>query len=492
MTKLLRDINTGCMSTPGHTGRYFIGLFFGLIHLSVLAALEPLPVTLHMQPADEVFSVPPGFERSIDRTVENRVYALGRFDVVDAGETAAEPSELEALREEHSAEGELAEAALRAAGQSADDPGVHVLQYGILSYSEELVWVPYEDEDEQEEEESDDSLFGAILTFFFPVLEEENEEEQGRWMTEASVTLDVRLIAPRDDGRRSGGDKAFSTTAYALEESPGAAHSTLLDGIAASLDTELRRLYVLRGQSAVTGRRYGTIDFGDEVGVRSGQLFTVRSETAPGSTTLLRVVQVDPGSSDVRVVRQWGTRDASGAAREVIGPSFDVRVDGIVDISDDGMLRVGPALTIVAAPYAPIHGGGGMRFFGVEDSADRVDFGFTFSAFVGAHLIALPRFRLTAVGTGELGIVTRPDDNNDSASALVPAIAPELQASIVITPHLDLLLGGGYRFAASTTDWTVTPDVEDAEPVSAEFGGDPPSVTTTGPFAYAGMRFVVF
>jgi hypothetical protein len=385
--------------------RIYCALAF-ILGAVALAALEPMPVRLDIRPTDPDLSVPPGFEARVSVAFEDAVASLPRYDTTDD----------DALIEGY-------------------------LEFAIVDFWEERVWVP----DETEPDDSDDEptgLFGFLFGWIGGASIE--EEESGRWMWDVSVTVRGRL-RPID---RPRGGTAFTETAGGLAERRSEARDNAVFEISSLLEPELRRMFILRGQSAVLDRRTVEIDLGDEIGVETGDLYRIRDGRGIGAVTLVRIVDTEWERSVARIVRQARTRDASGPARELVDNPADVRIQVVTDLPSQSVrpgdgnqgIGIGAALHFVLSPYSALYGGGGVRFFGVDDSRGRRNGGMCIEAFGGYHLLHAPRIRYAGVA----------------------AVAPAMEASFVVARRTDLVFGAGYRFSTETREWWVIVGSRDA------------------------------
>lgn len=381
---------------------------------------------------------------------------------------------------------ELPRFAIQLDGSSS--PKTTRLEYRLIDFSEERVWVEDEDDEEDATEE------GVLLRFLFGLFTDGEGGKDGHWEHDTSVTVEVRLVEPGERPQR------FVLTSTARADTVPNSRDAAVVELRDLISPELRDLYLLTENVTATDAPTVRLEMGSSVGVERGYLFAVSSEEDPRAISLLRAVEVSADSTEARVVRRWGTTETGGTAREVVRGAGDLRLDVTVDMPA-GDLRPGDAgsdynisgsLLFVAVPYAPVHGGGGVRFFSVRDETSRRDFGFGLQAFGGVHLYRAPRFRIAFLGGGNLDFVFRPDDNDDSVVVTVPSLWPAVEASVVIGPHLDVVAGAGYRFSVMASGWITSVDEEGVESSDAVFADGNPRVSTTGPFTNLGLRFCFF
>ena len=448
-------VRTFILGKRAETPVILVALF--LTAVTAVSGREPLVVRPVPTEADPALGVPAGLEARLLAAVEDGIYALPRFSVLPDG--------------------------------TAED-GVE-LHYRVLDYDAQRVWVPDPETEEDDEESEGGILFTVLFGWLF---DREIAAEEGRWMFDTSVTIRGELRNPGERGTL----KAFTLSSYVRDESAVASREAVVADIARSIEDELKRLYVLRGEAVAAGDRRVGLDLGADVGVERGSIYRVESDVHSDAVTLVRVIDVDRSSSTARVVRRAGTVDSTGSATEHLDGTADLRLDLLMDLpaqavrpgSGNDTPSIGMSFTVVAAPYAPVYGGGGVRLFVVDDSRGRRDAGFGVFAFGAGHVVHRPRLRVAALLGGELSFVFRPDDDGNGASTFVPALWPAVEASVLVAPHVDIVLGGGYRFGIEAQDWQIPGD--DAEMSDATFEGSEPSVSTTGAFAAVGMRYSFF
>jgi hypothetical protein len=428
-----------------------------------ISGLEPLRIVLDPVSADGERSLPAGIEARYFALFEDAVFALARYDVQSVRETA------EAR-----------------------------LEFRVVDFIEERVWVP--DEDGPEQSDADDG--GRFLDWFARVLfgwatgNRVDQNERGQWMYDASLVVSARLI-PLDPSRAS---KRFTLTAFAGAESMPAVRTAVLDAIAQELDSELRRLFILRGIATSGEGRSVSIDLGGDLGVERGAVFRVDSPDGDGSLNLVRAERVEAHHTVARVVRQYGTDDATGIAQELVDNPADLRADLVVDLPSDGARpgagndtpSLSASLLFVLAPYAPFHGGGGIRIFSVEDSRLRQNAGFGIVAFGGLHLVRRSRVRAAVLLTGGADFVFRPDDAGEPSSTVLGTLAPGAEVNVVLSPNVDAVVGAGYRLGTTSNSWWIVDGDEDEQARSGSFDGSSPAVSTRGPYATIGLRYCFF
>lgn len=460
LDRCIARLNTVMMRTfipTRRAGTFVAGMALFLGAFTEVSGVEPLVLRLVPTEAEATLGIPAGFEARLLAVVEDGVYALPRFSVYPSG-TAGDAVEF---------------------------------HYRVLDYDAQRVWVP----DQETEEDDSDSDGGVLFTVLFGWLfKREIIDEDGRWMFDTSATIRGEL---RRSGER-GTLRTFTLSSYVQHESAIASREAVIEDIAQSIEGELKRLYILHGEATAAGGDRVSLDFGADVGVEYGSIYRVDSDEHTDAVSLVRVVDVADDGSIARVVRRAGTVDSTGSATEHLDSVVDLRLDLLMDLPAQEVRpgggnetpSMGASLTVVAAPYAPLYGGGGIRLFAVDDSRGRRDAGFGVFAFGAGHLVHRPRLRIAALLGGELGFVFRPDDDGDGASVFVPALWPAVEVSILVAPHVDIVLGGGYRFSIETEDWQIPGD--EAEVRDASFDGSAPSVSTAGAFAVVGMRYAFF
>lgn len=424
-----------------------------------IGALEPLPVSLRPVASDPELRIPAGLENRVISAVEQSVLNLPRFRITD-------------------------------------EPGASTLTFRIIDFSEDRVWVEDEEgEDDSEEEESSILINFLIAVLFNSDAYEIEDPEGGYWVYDSSVTVELELLQAKSRAKKS------ALTSTARNDSVVTSRNDVIDQFSGDVETELRRLYVLTGTARYRSNDQAVIDFGETVGVERGQLFIVED-----SSSLLRADSIRSEESDTTVVRDWskeGERNirTSSTVQELIGGTADLRLillldspslaDSILPGSQDNPVMIGGALEIVARPYSHLFGGGGVRFFGVPDESGRNDFGFGVTAFGGFYPVFTPAFRVAFSVNAGLDIISRPDDTDEIVNIIIPSGWPALEANFVISRSIDLVAGIGYRIAPTRSEWLWTSD-EDGGSSEAYFVGGPPSITTAGPFAIAGLRFCFF
>lgn len=367
--------------------------------------------------------------------------------------------------------------------RTVSEPHAHRLSVEVLSFAEERVWIPREtdsdDDDDDDEGRSDGLLVRLIETILFSSRKSAEADGDGEWQYSAQLLVSVQLTPPD-----AGQTRAALVSVSAQESAPGIARSAIFNRLPAALESELRGLYRLRATARSVDTRLVEIAVGETLGVTDGMLFAIRSGADGGQ--LARITSPTQDRSLARVVRRWGRPAPDGVAEELLSNGTDLR---IYFFSDTARKLPGLVADVVFRPYAAFHFGIGAHAFGTEDSYGRVDFGFGAAAFVGTHLVHAPRVRLTATVGGGAGIVFRPDDEDQPASAVVPSAYGSLESSVVLQKHTDLVVGVGYRMTPTVSTWWVPAEKEGAESRRASFEAEAPRVENAGPYLFAGLRF---
>ncbi len=440
-----------------------VGFALGVLCLGFVlpvSSLEPLRITLDAFPATEKIALPPGVEARYFALMEDSVAALPRFAIQNSISTADAR-----------------------------------LEYGVVDYVEERIWVPDEDQSEDDEGGEFFQWFGRVL-FGWLSGRSAKATEKGQWMYDASLVVRARLVSIEENGKH----KRFTLTSEARAESSPAVRAAVLEALAPDVDGELRRLFILRGASTRLDDRSVAIDLGSELGVEPGMIFRVADPETAGALSLARVTSSKAGDSVADVVRRHGTDNSSGSARELVDNPADFRADLVFDLpagrdrpgSGNDTSSVSASITVVLAPYSPVYGGGGIRIFSVDDSRERQDAGFGLLLFAGYQIVQRPRVRTSATIHGGVDLVFRPDDADESTSTALLTLAPGIETSVVLTPDVDAVIGGGYRFATTSDSWQVITDEEGEETRRGTFDGSAPAVSTRGPFAFIGLRYCFY
>ena len=322
--------------------------------------------------------------------------------------------------------------------------------------------------------------------------------------TDGMLEMEARMVLEAGVFERSSETpiRMFTFTVERSADTRDALHETFIDNSVTDLESEIRRLYVLAGMSRPAGRYRAVVDIGEDLGLEHGGMLLIDSHDGHAgreSGTFLRVEETFPHHSNTRIVRQWGTREAGGIARELVDHVTEFRIVGGVDLPPAGARRgsksrVPTATTsfqFVVNPYAPFFFGGGIRAFLLYDSQDLLDPGVGIQGFVGHHLLRTPRARVALLSALHLDTVHRTDSQSRPVSAFIPGISVALESSMVVAARWDAVVAAGYRLSPTVNDWMIV-DETSIDDSSARFTNGRPSVNTSGVTLVVGVRFVDF
>lgn len=263
---------------------------------------------------------------------------------------------------------------------------------------------------------------------------------------------------------------------------------------------ELRRFFSVFSTLPSQSTRKFNLMLGKNFGLQKGtvfEIFTPHKLAADTSISLykpsgiLSLDNVYEDSSTALIQRKWGRIDSTSLAilANTQPPAF------IVSYSPRSVSNyTNFSINAAFQPFSPFSWRVGGHYHQIRDSYNHLDHGFGVQVGGRFALCQTSKFTLAAQTDLFLDFFFRDDDFGYPVSAIVPGIAPSVYGSCLLAPHIDLIVGLGYRYAHKTDSWVVNSE-DEAEYKNEEaswISEASPHLKYSGLFFSCGFRFLIF